>query len=125
MISDHLMNSESFWSEYPVAVLAKSERWYLTTQAPGDLGCSWRANTWMPTNYYIFQALRRYGYPELATKLVDKTMRLLKKSGNREYFCSETGEGRGLDPFWGWTLLGWFMPFENEHSLDPTVLERV
>jgi len=123
MITEHLMNSNEFWSEYPVAALAKSERWYLTTQAPADLGCSWRANTWMPTNYYIFQALRNYGYAELATKLVEETTRLLEKSGNREYFCSETGDGRGLDPFWGWTLLGWFMPFENEHNLDPTMLD--
>ncbi|MDP6630257.1 MAG: trehalase family glycosidase [Kiritimatiellia bacterium] len=123
MISEHLMNRDEFWSDYPVAVLAKSERWYMSTQLPADIGCSWRANTWMPTNYYIFQALRSYGYPELATRLVDETMRLLNKSGNREYFCSETGEGRGLDPFWGWTLLGWFMPFEDEHNLDPTTLE--
>ena len=123
MIAEHLMNADEFWSAYPVAVLTRSERWYLSTQAPGDLGCSWRANTWMPTNYYIFQALRSYGHPELATKLVDKTVRLLNKSGNREYFCSETGEGRGLDPFWGWTLLGRFMPYENEHNLDPTGLD--
>jgi hypothetical protein len=28
-----------------------------------------------------------------------------------------------FDPFWGWTLLGWFMPFENEHNLNPTTLD--
>jgi len=112
-----------YYRAFDTATLAKSERWYMSTQLPADIGCSWRANTWMPTNYYIFQGLRRYGYPEHATKLVDETTRLLRKSGNREYFCSETGEGRGLDPFWGWTLLGRFMPFENEHNLDPTTLE--
>lgn len=122
MISEHLTNSGEFWSEYPVAALARSERWYLTTQAPADLGCSWRANTWIPTNYYIFQALRQYGYPEEAIKLMDATSRLLEKSGPREYFCSETGEGRGLDPFWGWSILGRLMPFEHEHDLDPTTI---
>ena len=123
MVKEHLMNPDEFWTNSPLAVLAKSERWYLTTQAPADLGCSWRANTWMPTNYYVTHALRTYGYHAEADQLVEATMRLLNKSGNREYFCSETGEGRGLDPFWGWTLLGWFMPFEKEHQLDPTELK--
>lgn len=122
MVFNHLMNPDEFWSPYPVAVLAKSERWYLPTQLPGDLGCSWRANTWLPTNYYIFQALRNYGYTELATLLVNATTRLMKRTGNREYFCSETGAGRGLEPFWGWSLLGWFMPLEDKYGLDPTAL---
>jgi neutral trehalase len=123
MIFDHLFNSNEFWSPYPVPALARSERWYSRDWLPGDLGCNWRAMTWIPTNYMIVHGLRRYGYSQLASLLVEHTQKLVQKSGNREWYDAENGQGCGLDPFWGWSLLGHFMEYEDQNGLDPTGLD--
>jgi neutral trehalase len=128
LVHDHLFNAAEFWSPYPFPALAKSEVGYvpvgLSTDVMAQNTCSWRANTWIPTNYMIFQGLRRYGYGELAELTAHATVRLLRKAGNREYYTSESGRGCGLDPFWGWSPLGWFMPFEHAHDLNPTAIPQ-
>ena len=43
---------------------------------------------------------------------------LKEHAGDREYYNSETGEGVGLEPFWGWSLLGHFMMLEEELDWD-------
>jgi hypothetical protein len=48
--------------------------------------------------------------------VAQRTVELMQKAGNREYYNTETGEGLGLDPFWGWSLLGHF--FMLEENLD-------
>jgi putative isomerase len=120
MIYEQLMNPEEFWSPWPVPALSRSEPGYSEKQLASDLGCSWRANTWIPTNYMIYHALKYYGYNELASVLAFKTEALLKKAGNREYYHSETGTGVGLDPFWGWSLLGHFFIYEDKSGYDIT-----
>jgi hypothetical protein len=118
MITRYLTNPREFWTPYPVAALAKSETWYSTTKHPGDLGCSWRANTWIPTNYMVYHGLKWYGYQGIATSLARRTVELIEKAGEREYYNSETGEGEGLGPFWGWSLLGHFFMLEEELEWD-------
>jgi hypothetical protein len=116
MVTRYLTNPREFWSPYPVSALSKSEIGYSTTALPGDIGCSWRANTWIPANYMIYHGLKWYGYNGIASSLARRTVELIEKAGNREYYNSETGEGVGLDPFWGWSLLGHF--FMLEEALD-------
>jgi putative isomerase len=123
MAFEHLLNPDEFWTPYPVAALAKSERWYTSDWLPADLGCNWRAKTWIPINYMIFHGLRNYGYTDLAGLVADRTYRLVKESGDREYYDAETGQGCGLDPFWGWSLLGHFMRYEAASQLEMTSLE--
>jgi hypothetical protein len=118
MITRYLTNPREFWTPYPVATLSKSEIWYSTTKHPGDMGCSWRANTWIPANYMVYHGLKWYGYHGIASSLARRTVELLKKAGNREYYNTETGEGVGLDPFWGWSLLGHFFMLEEELEWD-------
>lgn len=114
MVFEHLFNPREFWSPYPVAALAKNERWYCSNPFPSDLGCNWRASVWISTNYFIYHGLRAYGYKELASLVAHFTHTLVKKSGNHEWYDAETGNGRGLNPFWGWSLLAHFMPYEEE-----------
>ena len=66
----------------------------------------------------IYWGLRRYGYRELASLVAHATQRLVQKSGNREYYDAETGAGCGLDPFWSWSLLAHFMPYEEANEVD-------
>ena len=118
MIFEHLFNPREFWTPYPVAALAKSERWYSRDHLPADLGCNWRAKVWIPTNYMIYRGLRAYGYRNLASLVAHYSHALVQKAGNREHYDSETGEGCGLDPFWGWSLLAHFLPYEEACGFD-------
>ena len=122
MIFEHLFNAAEFWSAHPVPAMARSERWYSRDVHPADLGCDWRAKAWVPTNYMIYWGLRRYGYRELASLVAYATQRLVQRSGNREYYDAETGAGCGLDPFWGWSLLAHFMPYEEGSEGDITAI---
>jgi hypothetical protein len=129
MVFEHLFNPREFWTPYPVAALAKSERWYSRDWFPGDMGCNWRAMAWIPTNFMIYHGLRRYGYRDLASLVAHYTHQLVRQSGDREYYDTETGAGMGLDPFWGWSLLGHFMPFEEQadvfvHALPVAPIHR-
>jgi putative isomerase len=120
MIFDYLFNPRHFWSPFPISTLARSERWYTQDWLPADLGCNWRAKTWIRINYMIIHGLKRYGYQELASLVVHHTYDLVKYSGDREYYDAETGEGCGLDPFWGWSLLGYFLIYEDQQEGDIT-----
>lgn len=86
--------------------------------------CNWRANTWIPTNYILFHSLKSYGYFELATNLANETYKTVCEVENYEYFTSESKKGCGCYPFWGWTLLAYFLPFEDMMNIDPTKIEK-
>lgn len=109
LIETHLLNEEEFWRPFPVSVMAATEKKYSEKQFRDDLGCNWRANTWIPTNYIVLEILKKYGYTEKAAELADKTEKVISKEGLREYYTSETMQGCGLNPFWGWSVLGCFM----------------
>lgn len=120
LIEEHLLNTEEFYRPYPVPATADSEKNYVFGHAPGDIGCSWRAHTWIPSNYFIFHGLMDYGYNKVAKDIADKTVAMVEKSGDWEYYGSEEGVGCGLNPFWGWSLLAYFMTYEYEKNYNPT-----
>ncbi len=123
LVYDHLLNAAEFWSAYPVPAMARSERWYSRDFHPADLGCDWRAKTWIPTNYMLYHGLRWYGYRELASVLAHQTVNLVHRAGNCEYYDAETGGGCGLDPFWGWSLAAHFLPYEENATTDITEIQ--
>lgn len=120
MVTKYLQNPKEFRRGFLYPSLAASEPGYTEEFLPKDLGCCWRANTWIPVNYYIFQGLRKYGYTELAEELVEVTYQNVKNIGDREYYTTESKSGCGLNPFWGWSLLAYFMPYEAKSGYDPT-----
>ena len=120
MVERYLMNPREFRRGFLYPAMAASEPGYGEAYQPGDLGCCWRANTWIPTNYYVFQSLRKYGYDDLAKELATQTYENVKRIGDREYYTTESKRGCGLDPFWGWSLLAYFMPYEEAFKYDPT-----
>lgn len=124
MVSRYLLNDKEFNRGFRYPALSASEAGYSEESLPGDLGCSWRANTWIPTNYYLFEGLRKYGYVQTAAELAEQTFNMIQKIGDREYYATESASGCGLDPFWGWSLLAYFMPYESESGYDPTEISR-
>ncbi len=123
MIQNHLLNEKEFWLAYPVASYAKTEPDYYQGS---NHECNWRGSTWAPTNYMIFQGLRRYGFDkeakELATRLFD--MAIEKNAMLREYYNAETGDGLGQTRFWGFTALYYVMLLELEAKYDASDLTR-
>ena len=72
----------------------------------------------------VYHGLRNYGKDQLASIVAHYTQKIVKEAGNREYYNSETGEGCGLDPFWGWSLLGHFMEWEDSIPQDVTKIDK-
>ena len=123
IIKKHLTNKETFWLNYPIATYSKKEPDYY--QSITGIECNWRGPAWIPTNYMVFHGLMQYGYTEIAKELVEKTFKMvLKQEETREYFNAETGNGEGLNPFWGWSTLAYFMPLELENNYNPTAIEQ-
>lgn len=122
LVKEHITNPDEFWRGYPVPALAGTEPGYSPVKLEGDIGCNWRANTWLPTNYMLMHGLARYGYMDEAEVIARSSAGLVAKSGNREYFVTETGAGQGLKVFWGWTLLAYFMQQELKHGFEPEMI---
>jgi len=124
LVDEHLLNPEEFWRPWPIPALAATEPTYVEGFLPDERTtlCSWRGNTWVPTNYMTFQGLRRYGMDKEACALADKTYALFRRSTFSEYYTSESGVGCGKRPFWGWSGLAIYLPVELELGIDPTDL---
>lgn len=121
MVREHITNPDEFWRAFPLPGYAATEPDYSEHFHERDArGCNWLAHTWLPTNYYVFHGLLDYGYEEIARELAEITCRKLETIGDREYYVTDREAGAGLDPFWGWSLLGYFMPDEQAACYDPT-----
>ncbi len=124
LVKEHLMNEHEFWLKYPVATYAITEPDFFEGTHGG---CNWRGPTWIPTNYMIFHGLIKYGYRAEAKELADRTFHMMMLDINpvtREYYDSDTGKGNGMNPFWGWSTLGYVMPLDYANNYDPTSLTQ-
>lgn len=123
LVKEHLLNTDEFWLKYPVATWAKNEKGYYQERKNGE--CNWMGTTWIPTNYMVFHGLMKQGFKDTALELAEKTFEMvMNESEVREYYNSETGNGQGLNPFWGWSSLGYVMLYEAITGYDPTDLNQ-
>ncbi len=122
LVHEHLLNPKEFWTAYPVPTYALTEPDFYEGTRHGE--ANWCGNTWVPANFIIFLGLMHYGYYKEARELADKTYRMAldKNPVTREYYDSKTGQGYGLNPFWGWSSLAYIMPLEYKLRYDPTDL---
>ena len=123
MVREHLLNEKEFWLAYPVASYAKTEPDYYQGS---HNECNWRGPTWAPTNYMIFQGLRRYGFAAEAKILADRLLEMAveKNPVLREYYDAETGLGLGQTSFWGFTALYYGMVLEWQLRYDASSLDK-
>lgn len=125
LVKEHLMNPAEFWRAHPLPALAATEPGYREGYLPEETisCCSWRAHSWMPTNYYSFQGLRYYGFADEARALAQRNEAMFRHAPFREYYGADTGKPYGRDPFWGWSSLALYMMEELEKDNDPTRLD--
>ncbi len=92
LVSDHLLNKKEFWTNFPVPTTSLDEPAF-------DPKGFWRGPTWIGTNWFIYKGLLNYGF---AKQIKQSSIALIEKSGFREYFDPDTGEGLGAENFtWG------------------------
>ncbi|MHA1230282.1 MAG: MGH1-like glycoside hydrolase domain-containing protein, partial [Candidatus Helarchaeota archaeon] len=100
IIEDHILNKEEFWPNYPIpSVSISSEKFN-----PNDSLLLWRGPTWLNTNWFLAQGLKKFGYKNEALSLYEKTIELVEKSGFWEYYHPFTGNGEGAKEL-SWSTL--------------------
>jgi hypothetical protein len=124
LVREHLMNPREFWLTYPVATYAATEPGFYEGRRRAE--CNWRGPAWIPTNYMIFHGLIDYGYKTEARELADRTLHMVLNQNpvTREFYDSQTGLGYGMNPFWGWSSLGYVMPLDDDDHYNPMDLHK-
>ncbi len=124
LVRDHLMNPHEFWLTYPVATYAATEPDFYEGRRHTE--CNWRGPAWIPTNYMIFHGLIDYGYKKEARELATRTLYMVLDHNpvTREFYDSTTGLGYGMNPFWGWSSLGYVMLLDDNHHYNPMDLHK-
>jgi len=94
-----LLNKDFFWTEFPIPSVARNQDAY----QPDDF---WRGPMWMAINWFIYKGLKNYGFDDIARDVREKSIALVTRSGFREYYNPETGEGLGARDFtWGGLII--------------------
>jgi hypothetical protein len=101
----HLTEPEEFWTPWPVASVARSERSF----DPGIVQRQGRRLTWrgplsMSTNWLLVQGLRRHGFDEVADEIATRSRELVAQSGFSEFYDPLTGRALGAARF-SWAAL--------------------
>jgi glycogen debranching enzyme len=105
LIKKHLLNPAEFWTNYPIPSVAKSEPYYFPGHHPYFRGkLLWRGPSWINTNWFIIQGLRKNGFENIADQIIEKTLTMVEREGFREYYNPETGEGYRRENF-AWSTL--------------------
>ncbi len=66
----------------------------------------WRGPTWFAPYWFIVRGLKRYGQAAAAEELKLQALQLIEKSGFREHYDPETGNGYGAKDFtWAGLIL--------------------
>lgn len=100
------LQSNVNWPRYPVTTSPLSSLSYRPNRY-------WRGNVWLNVNWLIWSGLRRYGYHEVAKKLMECSLSLAETSGWYEYFHPQTGEGYGSFPH-SWSAIVFDMLMESD-----------
>lgn len=95
LVEKYLVKEDGFANNYLLSSVPKDEQSY-------DPNGFWRGPVWMAVNWFLYQGLKNYGFDSLAKKILDSSLELINKSGFREHYHPETGEGQGAEDFtWG------------------------
>lgn len=108
------LHSASFHPDQKISYIVPS---YDLLAADFDERRYWRGPVWINTNWLLMSALRQHGYHSEAEMIALSSLRLVEKSGYREYFDPFDGTGFGTDSF-GWTAALTIDIIERQHGRD-------
>jgi neutral trehalase len=88
-----LLDPARFWGPYVVPTISRDDPAFKDQQY-------WRGTIWPPTNYLLYQGLRRYGFDQAAAELAQRSVDLFLGTWReyrlcRENYDSRTGAGGG------------------------------
>jgi hypothetical protein len=94
-LAAQLRAPSGFWPRFPVPTV------------PTDATCFreeayWKGPTWVNMNWFLVQSLAANDHDDIASALLDSTLRLVDDNGFFEYFSPLTGRGYGARDF-SWT----------------------
>lgn len=130
----HLLNPEEFWGDYIIPTLNKNHPAYgLPSPSEYNKGwsdhpdyglpspsgykkgwsayCYWRGNIWPPTNYLVYQGLKRYEIDDIAYEFAKKSTTMWQKTWEKynwacENYHPETGERSEMSyKHYNWSML--------------------
>lgn len=100
LVERHVLNKDEFWTPFPVPSTAVDDPAF----NPRPSRWIWRGPTWINTNWFLIKGLLAHGEKSVAAAIRERTLRLVRKHGFREYYHPFTGEGGGAKGF-GWSAL--------------------
>jgi glycogen debranching enzyme len=112
----HLTNENEFWGEYVIVTLSKDDPDYGKTSRYGHENeyppySYWRGNIWAPTNYLVYEGLKRYEADQIASQFAQKSINLWWKNWTKNNSACEnyhpiTGERSPMaHKHYNWSML--------------------
>ena len=95
MVKEHLLNPSEFWGTYVIPSIARNDPAF-----PDQF--YWRGSIWGPTNYMVYEGLKRYKFESTAFQFAQKSFDLfmndwrVNQRDNEQYLAS--GGGAKGDP---------------------------
>ena len=119
MIKTYVVNDRHFWSQHGIRSLSKASEYFNNAVLgnPSRFGdhrrmqeSNWQGPVWTPINYFVFHALRHYGFTDEAGVLADRAVNVLAHSleiqgSFSENFNSESGQPLYASCYASWNLL--------------------
>lgn len=115
MIEEHLLNEREFWGEYILPTISRDDPAFHDQYY-------WRGRIWAPTNFLVYEGLKRIGRSDHAEELALKGLRMFVKLYDEKGYVGEnynalTGEasesGQPSDKFYHWGALLAYMAIET------------
>lgn len=120
MVERYLLNPEIFWGEYVVPVTALN---YPASQNNNY----WAGRIWPPTNFIVYEGLKRYQFDEVAAAFALKSYRMFEKNWakanliceNYNMFTGEGGDVWNSDTGYAWGALLALMALQELIDVEP------
>lgn len=117
-VLEDIKNPDLLWTNYGLRSLATNSNFYQRSNTQVDPPY-WRGGIWINLNYLTLKGLHFYAhkpgscqdralaiYKQLRDNIINNVYKVYHKQGFiYEYYDDNTGEGRGVHPFSGWSAL--------------------
>jgi putative isomerase len=130
-----LTDTTKFWGKYIIPTVSRDNPVFPEQHY-------WRGSSWPPTNYLIYQGLKKYRYDQLAAEYAWKSMEMVMKNyrnsgGCYEHYDTRTGHGMGQKfqswgPLYIMLFIEEFIDYETGEGLrvgtfmpEPMILDNI